>query len=214
MAFLQLCPTIESRLHLTDLYIKLGMWTEVENLLDSIEIVQDYTWLPFVRIQESILSAYTRAGSLKTKSGDADLLENLETHIGNNVMRKGKLIAVNNIIAWLFPCPEINALKMQEADPPAERKGLFQIKSETQNDIIKVFPNPAGSEVNVQFSQFNNQEVGILIIRDIMGKSLIRETIVKSGKVISVSIENLPQGVYFIEVRLPSNSFTQKFIKE
>ena len=214
MTFLQLCPTLESRLHLTDWYIKLGMWEEAGSLLDSIEIVEDYAWLPYVRIQESILSAYTRAGSLKTKTGDADLLESLETDIANDVYGKGKLIALNNIISGNPPCPEAFALIINEDGPPAERRGLVPFQDDKSfTNQLKVYPNPTKGIVNILLDT-KEKVTGILIIRDLQGKIILENDKFNSGEIEVVPISKLPTGMYLLELRTENKAYFCKLIKE
>jgi hypothetical protein len=214
MTFLQLCPTLESRLHLTDWYIKLGMWEEAESLLDSIEIVEDYAWLPYVRIQESILSAYTRAGSLKTKTGDADLLESLETDIANDVYGKGKLIALNNIISGNPPCPEAFALIINEDDPPAERRGLVPFQDDKSfTNQLKVYPNPTKGIVNILLDT-KEKVTGILTLRDLQGKIILENDKFNSGEIEVVPISKLPTGMYLLELRTENKAYFCKLIKE
>jgi hypothetical protein len=214
MTFLQLCPTLESRLHLTDWYIKLGMWEEAESLLDSIEIVEDYAWLPYVRIQESILSAYTRAGSLKTKTGDADLLESLETDIANDVYGKGKLIALNNIISGNPPCPEAFALIINEDDPLAERRGLVPIQDDKSfTNQLKVYPNPTKGIVNILLDT-KEKVTGILTLRDLQGKIILENDKFNSGEIEVVPISKLPTGMYLLELRTENKAYFCKLIKE
>lgn len=111
--------------------------------------LKDYAWLPFVRVQEYLLSAYTRAGGLKTKSSDSELQETLETHIGNDVLGKGKLVAVNNIIFAHPPCPEAFALVKNEDNPPAERKGLIPVGNKVYSNKLKIYPNPGSNNLNI-----------------------------------------------------------------
>lgn len=214
LTFLQLCPTIESRLHLTDWYIKLGMWEEAESLLDSIETVEDYAWLPYVRIQESILSAYTRAGSLKTKTGDVDLSESLETDIANDVYGKGKLIALNNILSGNPPCPEAFALIINEDDPPAERKGILPIQDDKSfTNQLKVYPNPTKGIVNILLDT-KEKVTGILTLRDFQGKIILENYKFNSGEIEVLPISKLPTGMYLLELRTENKAYFCKLIKE
>jgi hypothetical protein len=213
ITLLKLCPTMESKIHLTDLYIKQGLWEETESLLDSIESVEDYAWLPFVRVQEYLLSAYTRAGSLKTRSSDTDLQASLETHIGNDVMGKGKLIAVNNIIFSHPPCPEAYALVKNEDNPPAERKGLIPISSKTYSNQFKIYPNPASGSIIV-LPDFEEKIPGEIQIKDLQGRTLIQKKEVSSGVSYTLPIHLLSPGIYLVEFHSEGRNFVSKLIKE
>jgi hypothetical protein len=213
MTMLQLCPTMESKIHLSDFYIKQGLLDEAEFLLDSIESVEDYAWLPYVRIQENLLSTYTTAGSLKTKSSDTDLQAILETHIGNEVMGKGKLIAVNNIIFSHPPCPEAFALIKNEDDPPAERRGLNPVGNKIYTNKLKIYPNPGSNNLNIILDTELTLN-GEISLRDLQGRVLLSQKNIVSGNLYTFSIQHLTSGMYMIELKTDSGVYIQKFIKE
>lgn len=213
MTLLQLCPTMESKIHLSDLYIQQGLWEEAESLLDSIESAEDYAWLPFVRVQEYLLSIYTRAGSLKTRSSDTDLFETLETHIGNEVMGKGKLVAVNNIIFDHLPCPEAYALVKNEDNPPAERKAVIPVSYQTFSNQFKIYPNPASSSIIVLLD-FEEKIRGEIQIKDLQGRTIIQKKEVSSGVSYTLPIHPLSPGIYLIEFHSEGRNFVSKLIKE
>jgi hypothetical protein len=173
-----------------------------------------YTWLPFVRVQEYLLSAYTRAGSIKTKSSDSDFQETLETHIGNDVLGKGKLIAVNNIIFAHPPCPEAFALIINEDDPPAERRGLVPFQDDKSfTNQLKVYPNPTKGIVNILLDT-KEKVTGILTLRDLQGKIILENDKFNSGEIEVVPISKLPTGMYLLELRTENKAYFCKLIKE
>lgn len=175
--------------------------------------LKDYAWLPLVRVQEYLHSGYTRAGSLKTKSSDTDLQEILETHIGNDVKEKGKLIAVNNIIFSHPPCPEAYALVKNEDDPPAERNGLKPISNKVYTNTLKLYPNPGSTELNISLDSEQKLK-GELSLRDLHGRLLMSKRDFVSGNKYTLSIQHLPSGLYLVELKTDSGLFIHKFIKE
>jgi len=175
--------------------------------------LKDYAWLPFVRVQEYLHSAYTRAGSLKTKSSDTDLQATLETHIGNDVIGKGKLIAVNNIIFSHPPCPEAYALVKNEDNPPEERKGLIPISSKTYSNQFKIYPNPASGSIIVLLD-FEEKIPGEIQIKDLQGRTLIQKKEVSSGVSYTLPIYPLSPGIYLIEFHSERRNIVSKLIKE
>jgi len=175
--------------------------------------LKDFAWLPFVRVQEYLHSAYTRAGSLKNKSSDTDLQATLETHIGNDVMGKGKLIAVNNIIFSHPPCPEAFALIKNEDDPPAERRGLNPVGNNIYTNKLKIYPNPGSNNLNIILDTELTLK-GEISLRGLQGRVLLSQKNIVSGNPYTFSIQHLTSGIYMIELKTDSGLYIHKFIKE
>ncbi len=196
--------------------LEIGHWCNVDGAYwDFARRLQDsiYTWLPFVRVQEYLLSAYTRAGSIKTKSSDSELQETLETHIGNDVLGKGKLVAVNNIIFAHPPCPEAFALVKNEDNPPAERKGIIPVSNQTFSNQFKIYPNPASGSIMVMLD-LEEKISGEIQIKDLQGRTLIQKKEVSSGVSYTLPIHPLSPGIYLIEFHSEGRNFVSKLIKE
>jgi hypothetical protein len=82
------------------------------------------------------------------------------------------------------------------------------------SNSISVYPNPANQVLNVKF---NNIKAGMadIQIMDITGR-MITETQreVSSGNIISLNIEGLSTGIYFVKVIANNSSQVIKFVKE
>ena len=75
---------------------------------------------------------------------------------------------------------------------------------------ISVYPNPASSVVNVNFS--NLPEIGTEItIMDVSGREIIRRTVENINE--SMKIQDLPGGMYLVKIQLNNNFKIQKLIK-
>ena len=81
----------------------------------------------------------------------------------------------------------------------------FNQSSDTQNvsvhtlntkERIKLFPNPASSEINLESSV----NVSVVIL-DYLGKEVVGITSVMSGITTVVSVDHLASGVYFLQVQ-------------
>ena len=77
-----------------------------------------------------------------------------------------------------------------------------------QQQIIRLWPNPAHTTLNVE-----NQDVAIdhLDIYDITGKSIFQLTVGNNGT--SVDVSALPAGVYYLKAVCDGEITTSKFIK-
>ncbi len=80
--------------------------------------------------------------------------------------------------------------------------------------IMRVFPNPVQKEINIQYTLFRETRVNLSIfdvagrsVRNVISKNQISGTYHKS-----LSIANLPQGVYFIKLDTSDDAIVQKVI--
>ena len=80
--------------------------------------------------------------------------------------------------------------------------------------IMSVFPNPVQKEINIQYTLFRETKVNLSIfdvagrsVRNVISKNQISGTYHKS-----LSIANLPQGVYFIKLDTNDDAIIQKVI--
>jgi len=64
--------------------------------------------------------------------------------------------------------------------------------SQTIPSLIKVYPNPAKDQLQIETRQ--NESVTVLLL-DLTGKVVLSERVVFSG---SLSIGQLPKGIYFL----------------
>ncbi len=76
------------------------------------------------------------------------------------------------------------------------------------NEQLIIYPNPTSSKLNIQLT--NNNAITKIIITDNSGKTVAFLT----NKFNSIDVENLPTGVYLIEVYSNENVCKTKFIKK
>lgn len=92
----------------------------------------------------------------------------------------------------------------------------FGSNSESFNGInFQVYPNPCKNEFNLKFAgQMKPSEVTMNIL-NVSGKSILyKKHKLGSYKNISLNIENLPKGCYFLQIRYGNVYETRKLIKE
>jgi hypothetical protein len=81
--------------------------------------------------------------------------------------------------------------------------------SELLDNKIKIYPNPASE--NIEIENFEGKESNI-IISDINGKVCYNEKRSFNDKIEKISIQNLPNGIYFISINDKNgNVFNSKF---
>jgi len=74
------------------------------------------------------------------------------------------------------------------------------------NDNISIYPNPAKTELNLNASQNDINELSI--------SNLLGQVLIKSQNQNRIDISNLTNGIYILAITQGQNKYTKKFIKE
>jgi len=74
------------------------------------------------------------------------------------------------------------------------------------NDNISIYPNPAKTELNLNVSQNDINELSI--------SNLLGQVLIKSQNQNRIDISNLTNGIYILAITQGQNKYTKKFIKE
>jgi hypothetical protein len=80
---------------------------------------------------------------------------------------------------------------------------------EFKSDLFKVFPNPTSSNLTIQ-SKVNIREIRII---DINGRLLNNFDAINEDQEISISVENLSNGVYFLRLQIENSEQIIRFVK-
>ncbi|MFK7785857.1 MAG: T9SS type A sorting domain-containing protein [Crocinitomicaceae bacterium] len=81
---------------------------------------------------------------------------------------------------------------------------------ENETDKIRVYPNPARNELHVFID--DNVQIGYeLTLINLLGQNLFKEQIVHGGEDITLNVEGLPEGLYFLILRDESEQMKQSF---
>ena len=77
------------------------------------------------------------------------------------------------------------------------------------NDILRIYPNPVKDELRIEGDvPFNNLS---FTIYNLAGKQIINDQWL-NGK--SINVSSLPQGIYFVKIKIEKGVITKKFVKE
>lgn len=76
---------------------------------------------------------------------------------------------------------------------------------------IMIFPNPATSQLNISLA-IEEKENGKLYIYDMMGKIVKESDFLKKES--SISVAELPKGVYFLQVSAAEKLYIKRFVIE
>ncbi len=85
-------------------------------------------------------------------------------------------------------------------------------KHELQACNFSLFPNPVNDYLNIKYQGHFNETLQ-LVIYDIQGREVYKETINDKTAVLQVNISNLDNGMYLCRIYNNNNSISKKFIK-
>lgn len=75
---------------------------------------------------------------------------------------------------------------------------------------IKTYPNPTNNILNIEYSQDKQTEI---LISDINGRIYRRANRTSNnGKIIQVDVENIPNGIYLLNIITSKNTIRQRFV--
>ncbi len=87
--------------------------------------------------------------------------------------------------------------------------GSVGIKTEAEIGKIKVFPNPAKEEINVEFE--NGNLLNSVLIYNLIGEKVLEYNELNSS-FFTANVSHLPKGFYFIQIDCLNNTYVQKIM--
>lgn len=144
---------------------------------------------------------------------------NYQWNLGQGQMSQQKdPIAVYNASGWQNVCLTIWENGMM--------KGIYcdsVFVTATTSDISQgvlayqkvsaIYPNPTNDKINIDFSDLNISEIS-WNIQDILGREMKSGADKMQNQNLSISVENLPQGCYFLAMKIGEERVVRKFIVE
>ena len=88
--------------------------------------------------------------------------------------------------------------------------GIFSVHVPL-NQIFTVSPNPAGNYINVQLKETNVYNAQIFIF-DLAGRSVISQPYKTGGSAVTIPVNQLHNGAYFVKLFVNGEQFIQKII--
>ena len=111
--------------------------------------------------------------------------------VGCNVVQRGVLLrGYNNRSMPNFPNYRLGALSGSPCD-------TLNVATEgiTENENIRVFPNPASNEIVLEYKDFQNKQI---TITDALGR--VQKTAPLPSEITNISTQNLPNGIYYVSI--------------
>lgn len=93
----------------------------------------------------------------------------------------------------------------------AKRYPLAISSVNEMNNSLQLYPNPAGNELNIRFSQAGNENVRISLV-DLMGKEIaaIANSTTQGDVAVSYNTSSLPRGLYLVRLQCGNETITRK----
>jgi hypothetical protein len=81
---------------------------------------------------------------------------------------------------------------------------------------LTIYPIPTNDLLNIEFNTLKEQTYpeGKIILINELGQKLKEQEINISDKKISLDIKDIPKGIYILQVKIGTESFMQKVVKE
>jgi len=86
--------------------------------------------------------------------------------------------------------------------------GLSDITNGDES-LVKLYPNPVSDELIISFNRKKTCEV---LITDILGQQLITKTIYESKDIHAISVKELSNGIYFLQLRMGTKMINKRFV--
>jgi len=83
----------------------------------------------------------------------------------------------------------------------------------TQTSEIKLYPNPATSEITFDFKNFNQEQDFEILIYNAVGIEVKKESLSKNNQTKTINIKDLNSGIYYYRIISNSQFYSGKFIK-
>jgi hypothetical protein len=106
-------------------------------------------------------------------------------------------------------------LKMIDKDGSFEYSKIIILAHKSQRlELLSLFPNPSNAQINVQLYSPENEEIEISI-KDLNGRivAFFNKNIAQGENNFNQDVSDLPNGIYFLQLKNDSEIVIQKFIK-
>ena len=84
------------------------------------------------------------------------------------------------------------------------------LQAEAAGKTMRVYPNPAGGQVNIQLPAADDQQVSEVVITDMEGRTVRQLTV--TGTYTTIDLEGLEAGMYMIRSFTAGESYTEKLL--
>lgn len=205
---------IRSKTRLLSYYVANEKLAEATNLLYDIRAENNGSLDNFSKLQELIVSLKLTSDKIYTIKTDAQIKNAIEL-IAND-KNDYAFAHAQALLSKVFGYSYHEYVKL-----PSIGNGLrLKQNPETENfdpisNSMLIYPNPSNSNTNVLCllpEKFSTAEV---VVFDLMGKQLLKESLSRDKNLAALNTENLTAGIYFVNLLIDNNlTETKKLIKQ
>lgn len=195
-------------------YVANEKLTNATNLLIDIATENGGSLDNFSKFQEILISLKQNAQglySIKTNQELKDLVEQIANDKTNEAYIHAqallKLVFGSQSFEYISLPKLGNGLRLKQN----QETGEFTTVS--KNMII--YPNPTNNNTIVSYLLTDNFGIAEIIVMDVMGKTLLKQTLTRGNNEATINTQNLKAGLYFINLMIDGAlTETQKLIKQ
>ena len=177
--------------------------------LQGEELNEFYDYLEIIRLHESLNE--TNRSTLQLTDYEMALLEDItENGTGASKAMAEAILAENRGFPTIVisSCPTIpnfaSAVRYFE-EPELTSETVFE---------VELSPNPATTKVEVSYSLPENEINATLVMTNALGINVMTKQLDGANGKMTLSLEDIPSGIYFYSIRCGENVKTGKLIKK
>ena len=103
------------------------------------------------------------------------------------------------------------AFSNEECDYVPQKDDVDEMSA---SDMIKIYPNPATTKVEVSYTIPENETNTTLVMTNALGINVMTKQLDGANGKMTLSLEDIPSGIYFYSIRCGENVKTGKLIKK
>lgn len=88
--------------------------------------------------------------------------------------------------------------------------GIEFIKATNRNEILDIHPNPAKELVALNYSLASGSEVGVLLVRNVLGSEVYKAELVGAAGQVIIPVEKFNNGMYFCTMVVDNKVYETK----
>jgi hypothetical protein len=133
--------------------------------------------------------------------------------VSDNTGALATVLASEPLTATLadFPAANAGSIKVTAFDSfnnPSGFNTTITGVDELRDDVIKVFPNPFTDKIVIKV-----EKAGQILVTDMMGREVSTTVVSEPIESLELSLQNLPEGIYFISFSGGTEAITRKIVK-
>ncbi len=81
---------------------------------------------------------------------------------------------------------------------------------ENKELIVEIYPNPATEKITIE----TNESIHAVKVSNVLGEIILNKNYVSNESKVEINIDAIPQGIYFLRVKMKDEWCVRKFVKQ